>query len=184
MRKFSLSCLVECEAPRINTWLSIALDHKVQVLKLRFSNPILYTLPPSLFTSELLIKLKVGMFEYLQLPSHISFPRLKKLTLKHITFVDDHSKNLLFSGCHVLERLTLDECDWGNLHFVFISINTLKTLLIFESSEDNNNCCVVINGVQKMRIIIEHIYFAIFSFPLQSWLPRGSRKSFFFFFGA
>ena len=28
-------------------WLSIALDRKVQVLKLWFSNPVLYTLPPS-----------------------------------------------------------------------------------------------------------------------------------------
>ncbi|XP_037496519.1 putative F-box/LRR-repeat protein At3g28410 [Jatropha curcas] len=91
-----------------------------------FFYPISYVLPSSLFMSDSLTELKVGMFEDLKLPSYICFSSLKILTLKYVTFLDAQSMHQLFSGCLVLEKLTLDECAWIILWLLVLKFPRLK----------------------------------------------------------
>uniref|UniRef100_A0A7N2LTI5 FBD domain-containing protein n=1 Tax=Quercus lobata TaxID=97700 RepID=A0A7N2LTI5_QUELO len=130
IQKFSLSCDVFCDACSINSWVFSAVRHKVQVLDLcLFLNEESFVLPRSLFTCESIKVLNLQMCYNLRLPSSIFFPSLKILTLKHIVFPDDQSTQRLFSGCPVLEELTLDNCYWENINAISISAPMLKSLI-------------------------------------------------------
>ncbi|KAF3961841.1 hypothetical protein CMV_013580 [Castanea mollissima] len=75
---------------------------------------------------------KTQMCYNLRLPYSIFFPSFKILTLKHIIFPDDQSTQRLFSGCPVLEELTLDDCYWDNINAISISAPMLKSLVIYD----------------------------------------------------
>ncbi|KAF3956376.1 hypothetical protein CMV_018490 [Castanea mollissima] len=120
--KFSLTCNVLYDSSRINTWISAAVEHKVQVLNIclyKIREP--FILPCCLFTCESLQELKLNIYYPLKLPSFVSFSSLKILTLIRIVFPDDHSAQMLFKGCSILEELHLISCSWENVKAVCIS---------------------------------------------------------------
>ena len=128
---FSLSCDVQYDTSRINAWIISVLKHKVQVLDMylrNFQEPL--ALPPCLFTCESLEVLTLKMFHYLKLPSSISFSSLKILSLTKGIFSNDHSTQQLFSGCPLLEKLSIFDCIWKNVKDVCISSPMLQELFI------------------------------------------------------
>ncbi|GMY36938.1 F-box/LRR-repeat protein At3g58900-like [Fagus crenata] len=128
---FSLSCDVQCDTSRINAWIISVVKHKVQVLHMylrKFQEPL--ALPPCLFTCRSLEVLKLKMFHHLKLPSSISFSSLKILSLWKVIFSDNRSTQQLFSGCPILEKLSIIDCIWKNVKAVCISSPKLQELFI------------------------------------------------------
>ncbi|KAK7850877.1 putative f-box protein [Quercus suber] len=120
IKNFSLSCNVQYDTSRINAWICSVVEHKVQELDLylrNFQEPL--ALPPCLFTCESLEVLVLHMFHSLKLPSSISFSSLKFLALEKVIFSDDHSTQQLFTGCPILEDLSIIDCIWKNVKAVF-----------------------------------------------------------------
>ncbi|XP_022747530.1 F-box/LRR-repeat protein At3g26922-like isoform X2 [Durio zibethinus] len=137
-------------ASRLRSWLSAAVKHNVQELKLFLPKGIEFVLPNSLFTSKSLWHFTLKMDCNLKLPGFICFSSLKYLNLRGVTFQDDQSTQQLFSGFPVLEHLTLFKCNWGNINEITIEIPTLKSLTFFEKVifEDNFlNCKIVISAL-------------------------------------
>ena len=156
IQKFSLSCDVFCDACSINSWVFSAVRHKVQVLDLcLFLNGESFVLPRSLFTCESIKVLNLQMCYNLRLPSSIFFPSLKILTLKHIVFPDDQSTQRLFSGCPVLEELTLDNCYWENINAISISAPMLKSLVIYDLLDSESRCQVIVFGMSLKFFVYE-----------------------------
>jgi len=77
-----------------------------------------------------MISLCLGLKFTLHIPNGIRFPSLKKLVVSEVTFADEMSVQQLFSGCPVLQELTIYDCDWENLERITVSISTLKELTI------------------------------------------------------
>lgn len=96
-----------------------------------------------MFTCESLEVLELNMFYDLKLPSHICFSSLKKLGLPNVSFLDDRSTQQLFSGCPVLEELSIFNCEWENVKAVCISAPMLRELKITDDTgakdDDANN---------------------------------------------
>ncbi|XP_076931871.1 F-box/LRR-repeat protein At4g14103-like [Bidens hawaiensis] len=130
INKFRLSCRVFFNAPCIHSWISSAIAHNVENLDLCLFVDDPFVLPGSLFCSQTLTNLKVEMNCALEFPSFIHFPCLKTLHLSLVTFTNDGSTQKLFSGCPVLEELTLVDCEWLNIKNITISSPTLKWLTI------------------------------------------------------
>ncbi|KAK7858052.1 fbd-associated f-box protein [Quercus suber] len=113
---FSLTCNVLYDSTRINTWISAVVKCKVQVLNIRLykiREP--FILPCCLFTCESLQELKLNIYYPLKLPSFVSFSSLKILTLIRIVFPDDHSAQMLFKVCSILEELHLISCNSSSI---------------------------------------------------------------------
>jgi len=89
-----------------------------------------FVLPHSFSSFESLTKLCLGLKFTLHIPNGIRFPSLKKLVVSEVTFADEMSVQQLFSGCLVLQELTIYDCDWENLERITVSISTLKELTI------------------------------------------------------
>lgn len=173
IKDFSLSCDVECDTYRINSWISAVVKHKVQALYLGLANfQESLELTPSLFTCESLQELTLSMFHYLKLPSSVSFPSLKKLILIEVIFLDDNSTQQLFSGCPILEELIIIDCIWNNVKAVYISPPMLRILFISDANEnkddlnadadgqnDSNSCQVKIfgNSLESFSFTGDHL---------------------------
>ncbi len=140
----TLTCNAPSDSSRINSWISAAVKHKVQVLNIclfKIGEP--FVLPHRLFTCELLQELKLNMFHCLKLPSFVSFSSLKILSLNRIIFLDDHSAQKLFKVCSILEELYLISCSWENVKAVCISSPRIQKLHIedkyhFPDDEDDD----------------------------------------------
>lgn len=126
LRKFCLELNFDVSLDLFKDWISAAIEHNVQVLDLNLCGGQSFVLPPSFFTSKSLCNLKLSMLHTLEIPSQICFISLKCLTLSRVTFRDDESTQLLFSGFPILEELVLHDCDWQKINCVTISIPTLR----------------------------------------------------------
>ncbi|KAI7736194.1 hypothetical protein M8C21_007975 [Ambrosia artemisiifolia] len=130
IKKFRLSCRVFFNAPCIHSWIASAVMHNVQKLDICLFVDDPFVLPSSVFCSQTLTSLKVEMNCVLEFPAIIYLPYLKTLHLSLVTFANDGSTQKLFSGCPVLEELTLLDCEWLNLKDITIASSTLKRLTI------------------------------------------------------
>ncbi|XVF27835.1 hypothetical protein REPUB_Repub14bG0143400 [Reevesia pubescens] len=155
LQTFLLNCCVLSDGPRINAWIYAAIRHKVQRLKLCLSFEDFngsFVLPQCLFTCESIEDLDLQFFYDLKLPSFISFPSLKILTLSSVTFGDHHSVQQLFSGgCPSLTKLVLNECIWANVEAVYISSPMLEDLIMCEyitEDHDPPSCQFIISGMR------------------------------------
>ncbi|XP_075664534.1 F-box protein At4g22280-like [Castanea sativa] len=166
IKKFSLSCNVQYDTSHISAWICSVVMHKVQELYLYLRNfQELLALPPCLFTCESLEILTLHMFHSLKLPSSISFSSLKFLALETVIFSDDHSTQQLFTGCPILEDLSIIDCIWKNVKAVCFSSPMLQRFFITDkyllddenddkddlnaeadNQNDFNGCQVVIFG--------------------------------------
>lgn len=143
---FALACEVLTDAPRINSWVSYAVNHNVQHLLLQLSQiqegP--FELPHCLFTCDTLKKAVIVANTLLKLPSSIHFSNLKFLTLCYVAFPEHKSTQQLFCGLPVLEELTLDRCTWWNVKTIAIDPPMLLKLVIIENEADPANCRFII----------------------------------------
>ena len=154
IEKISLIYEVLSDESRIISWVYAAVRHKIQILALHFpfqTEDRSFMLPHCLFTCESLEELDLELSYVLKLPFYICFPGLKILSLKNITFPDDHSAQQLFSACPNLMKLSLSECRWENVKAVLISAPMLEDVHIFEARSYNYrykpSCQFMISGM-------------------------------------
>lgn len=158
IKRFRLSCRVFFSSSRIHSWISAAVMNKVQELDLCLLVQETLLLPHSVFNSESLTHLKLYMNGILQLPGHISFPRLKVLHLGLLTFENDKSMEKLFSCCPVLEELTIIDCNWMELKSITVCIPSLQSLIIddlpvFGPTDDSEDCEIKIHATKLSSFV-------------------------------
>ncbi|KAK9269637.1 hypothetical protein L1049_001414 [Liquidambar formosana] len=176
LKRFRLSCRVFFNASYVNEWVSTAVRHKVQELDICFFVEEPFGLPCCIFTCESLTALKIAMNCVLKLPNCISFPSLKSLQLRFVTFMENYSTQKLFSGCPVLQELAILDCEWMNLESITISIPTLKSLTIdelpcFGKTDDLNDCEIKIYAANLLSFkYIGNLSNDIFLYNLSSLL--------------
>ncbi|KAG5234735.1 F-box family protein [Salix suchowensis] len=132
---FRLSCEAKDDQSRIGTWISAAVNRNVKDLYLVLSDiESSFVFPRCLFNCKTLTEFEIDMLFILKLPSSISLPCLKILSLRQVTFIDDQSTQQLFSLPNLVE-LEIYECNWKNLVWVTICAPKLQQLAIYESLE-------------------------------------------------
>ncbi|VFQ82388.1 unnamed protein product [Cuscuta campestris] len=140
LKTFSLSCDNLEDAPLIIEWVSFAFMHNVQVLNLYLEKPgspyDTYVLD-FFIRSESLKELSLDLPCVIVIPSWVSFPNLKKLSVSEIIFVDFNSIEKLFS-CSSLDSLSIYRCKWRNLNNICISAPNLQFLDIDETINDDD----------------------------------------------
>ncbi|XP_059439932.1 F-box/FBD/LRR-repeat protein At2g04230-like isoform X2 [Corylus avellana] len=153
INRFTLCCDVLHDASRVNTWISAAVRHNVQMLDIKLDKfKGEFSLPYVLFTCKTLKSLHLCMPCMLKLPTAICFSNLKILTIKNVTFSDECLTEKLFSDLPALEELQLHGCSWGDLKVVRISVPNLHFLSVkdFERPDSRNGkgCQVRIVGAR------------------------------------
>ncbi|KAK2434534.1 F-box/LRR-repeat protein [Trifolium repens] len=122
---------ITIDADKVSSLISSASKHKVQYLKLSLGDKIdKFVLPHCFSAVESLNELCLGLKFTLSIPSDICFPSLKKLVVLDVSFANEKSVQQLFSGCHVLQELTLYNCYWENIEQINVAISTLRKLTI------------------------------------------------------
>ncbi|KAK2434539.1 FBD-associated F-box protein [Trifolium repens] len=122
---------ITIDADKVSSLISSASKHKVQYLKLSLGDKIgKFVLPHCFSAFESLNELCLGLRFTLSIPSDICFPSLKKLVVSDVTFANEKSVQQLFSGCPVLQELTLYNCYWENIEQISVAISTLRKLTI------------------------------------------------------
>ncbi|XP_057450477.1 F-box/LRR-repeat protein At4g14103-like [Lotus japonicus] len=122
---------VAVDADRVNSIIYGVAKHKIEKLKLSVLVKPPFVLPNCFSASKSLNKLHLDLGCVVDFPSGIHFPSLKTLKLSRVTFANEKSVEQLFSGCPVLEKLTLFICNWSNIKQISITTPTLKILSIF-----------------------------------------------------
>jgi len=118
-------------ADKVTSLITSVVKHKVQDLELSLGDQNdKFVLPHSFSSFESLTKLCLGLKFTLHIPNDIRFPSLKKLVVSEVTFADEMSVQQLFSGCSVLQELTLYNCYWENIEQITVAISTLTKLTI------------------------------------------------------
>ncbi|XP_045788788.1 putative F-box/FBD/LRR-repeat protein At1g66290 isoform X2 [Trifolium pratense] len=131
---------IAVDGDKVSSLISSASKHKLQYLKLSLGVPIpndKFALPHCFSAFESLNELCLGLKFTLCIPSDICFPSLKKLVVSDVTFANEESVQQLFSGCPVLQELTLYNCYWENIEQISVAISTLRKLTIYFDL-----CCV------------------------------------------
>ena len=95
------------------------------------------TLPFSFVNCRTLTSLTIHMDGILEFPSPVCLSNLKKLELNDIEFLDEHSTQNLFSGCPLLEDLTLERCSWEHVRAdsMFVISPRLQYFTMIEDEE-------------------------------------------------
>ncbi|KAI3840524.1 hypothetical protein MKX03_014223 [Papaver bracteatum] len=100
---------------RVYRWISTIMKRKVEILYLNInclSTSSIFLL--SFFTCDSLTLLDLDFEKRtvgkLIIPNTVSFPKLKILRLRSLSFVDETSTRKLFSNCPILEELRLSGC--------------------------------------------------------------------------
>ncbi|GAU51146.1 hypothetical protein TSUD_411930 [Trifolium subterraneum] len=123
---------IAVDADKVSSLISSASKHKLQYLKLSLGvQNDKFVLPHCFSAFESLNELCLGLKFTLSIPSDICFPSLKKLVVSDVTFANEESVQQLFSGCPVLQELTLYNCCWENIEQINVAISTLRTLIIY-----------------------------------------------------
>ncbi|XP_057459195.1 F-box/LRR-repeat protein At4g14096-like [Lotus japonicus] len=137
---------VSIDVDRVNSLISSAVKHKIEVLKLLVHVKPLFVLPNFCSASDTLNKLVLEPHCVLDVASGIYFPSLKTLKLSRVTFANEKSVQQLFSGCPVLQKLSLCNCNWCNIKQISITTPTLKILTIFSGLSVYMNSTVKIDA--------------------------------------
>ncbi|XP_045832836.1 putative F-box/FBD/LRR-repeat protein At5g22670 [Trifolium pratense] len=115
----------------VTSLLALKLEHLTFIIQdVRYLNTSC-VLPSGFSASHLLSKLtlKVGGYT-LYIPTGVQFPGLKTLNLYYATFANEEAVEQFFSGCPVLEELSLNYCYWLYIKQITIAIPTLRILSI------------------------------------------------------
>jgi hypothetical protein len=142
---------ITIDADKVSSLISSAVKHNVHDLQLSIDDrkylDTKYVLPNCFSASKSLNKLVLQLGFLLYIPDGICFSTLKILNLSYVRFGNEKSVQQLFSGCPVLEELTLYKCVWEHINHITISISSLRTLTIHSDSScldyDHYDCCTV-----------------------------------------
>ncbi|GLU14716.1 hypothetical protein SLE2022_312690 [Rubroshorea leprosula] len=156
---------------RIREWIIAVIKLDVRELELSLDIEVLLLLPPSLFTCETLVVLKLSVCpesgedssdkSSLKVPANVCLPSLKVLHLVDFTFSDDCRKRL-FSNCPVLEDL---KCSFKESNWKFIVCNPMLKRLTITSSEylDGRSEIVVdAPGLDYLELSVWDVYSCTF----------------------
>ena len=140
----------------VNTWISTALKHNVQVLYIELENiEGVFSLPICLFTCKTVTRLHLNLTHILKLSPTICLSNLKVLTIENVKFSNEYLTQQFFSSLPVLEELQLDECKWVGLKAVSISAPKLHSLTINENKmfrlSHGDACQVMVFGDSLQR---------------------------------
>ncbi|XP_057421332.1 F-box/LRR-repeat protein At4g14096-like [Lotus japonicus] len=141
---------VSIDVDGVNSLISSAVKHKIEVLKLLVHVKPLFVLPNFCSASDTLNKLVLEPHCVLDVASGIYFSSLKTLKLSCVTFANEKSVQQLFSGCPVLQKLSLCNCNWCNIKQISITTPTLKILTIFSGLSVYMNSTVKIDAVNLL----------------------------------
>ncbi|KAK9733884.1 hypothetical protein RND81_04G098700 [Saponaria officinalis] len=133
IKKFSLVCHGTYDKSDLNRWLTNALQKGVQELSYeRYGSIDRVSDHDSLFMCETLVSLKMKDPGYntIKFPQSARLPKLKILHLDWILFFDFNSMEKLFSGCQLLEELTLKCCGCHTDGHAFHRTEILKVLTV------------------------------------------------------
>jgi hypothetical protein len=147
---------ITVDGDKVSSLISSASKHKVQYLKLSLGHKNdKFVLPHCFSAFESLNELCVGLKFTLCIPGDICFPSLKKLVVSDVTFANEKSVQQLFSGCPVLQDLTLHNCYWENIEEISVAISTLMNLTIYFDShcvEYDHDMTVRIDAVNLLSL--------------------------------
>ncbi|GLT37809.1 hypothetical protein SLA2020_121020 [Shorea laevis] len=156
---------------RIREWIIAVMRLDVRELELSLDTELLLLLPPSLFTCETLVVLKLSVCPEsgedgsdecsLKVPANVCLPSLKVLHLVDFTFSDDCHKRL-FSNCPVLEDL---KCSFKESNWKFVVCNpTLKRLTITSSENLDGRSEIVVDapGLDYLELSVWDVYSCTF----------------------
>ncbi|XP_059658869.1 F-box/LRR-repeat protein At3g59200-like [Cornus florida] len=127
LHKFRLRCTRSYDVSHVNAWVSTALSRNPRELHLSKTG----SLPHELFTLVCLQSLKI-------------------LVIDSLKFSDDDSFYRLFSSCPVLEDLSIENCDLGNISVFNISAPNLKSLTMNCGTWLNETC----SHTSKYKIVL------------------------------
>ncbi|KAI9385125.1 hypothetical protein POPTR_011G024200v4 [Populus trichocarpa] len=164
IEKFTLSCGID-DATRTRTWVSAAVNRNVKELCVNFyegGESESFVSPLCLFTCATLTKLKITSHGVLRLPSSISLPCLKILSLQHVVFPDEDSTQQILN-LRTLEELKISYCDWKNLKAITISAPKLRSLDICEMHRND------LRGSDACHVMIFGTALTFFSFSGGFW---------------
>ncbi|KAI3930258.1 hypothetical protein MKW92_033835 [Papaver armeniacum] len=130
IKKLFLSWDSLFDKTRVIKWIGTVIKRKVEELFLRSEEPFLF--PLSLFTRNSLTVLDLNCLT-LNVPSTVSFPRLKLLRLSTIKFGNGNLINNLLSNCPILEELKFWNCSGFESEGLCIANPALKHLRICHS---------------------------------------------------
>ncbi|CAN8252995.1 unnamed protein product [Cochlearia groenlandica] len=121
-------------------WKIFADKHRVLELIIEIDKiPVNVLLPWNLFSGgyRTLVTLTVSNVTLVDdnVTPPISFPSLKKLTLKSIKYPSEEFVNKLLSGCHILEELVVERCLYDNVTVYTVKSPSLKRLFLHTSSD-------------------------------------------------
>ena len=96
------------------------------------------TLPLSFVNCRTLTSLTIYSVGILDFPSPVCFFNLKILELKRVEFPNESLTQKLFSGCPLLEDLTLERCSWVSVRAVslFVVSPRLQYFTMIEDDEE------------------------------------------------
>ncbi|GLT76952.1 hypothetical protein SLA2020_485840 [Shorea laevis] len=156
---------------RIPEWIIAVMRLDVRELELSLDTELLLLLPPSLFTCETLVVLKLSICpesgedgsdeSSLKVPANVCLPSLKVLHLVDFTFSDDCRKRL-FSNCPVLEDL---KCSFKESNWKCVVCNpTLKRLTITSSDNPDGKSEIVVDapGLDYLELSVWDVYSCTF----------------------
>ncbi|RZC43802.1 hypothetical protein C5167_036746 [Papaver somniferum] len=123
-----LSEFISYESP-VNAWITTLVSCKLEELTLVAFIGEVSLFPPSFLISKSLTTLDLKMYIEFKPPGLVYLPQLKILRLTYIKFTNMDLTLKFFSGCPVLEQLSLDKCSWGDM-VVSILFPVLKCLSI------------------------------------------------------
>lgn len=99
--------------PRFNEWISNAIMRcRGGIEELGLFSYQRVELPPSIFSSQKLVKRKLGIGNvFLDVPASVCLPSMKVIHLHWVQLCNDDSMKNLLGGCPVLEELEfMTEC--------------------------------------------------------------------------
>ncbi|XP_026384527.1 F-box/FBD/LRR-repeat protein At1g78750-like [Papaver somniferum] len=113
---------------RLNSWITSAVRHNVQQVRLNLTQDEPLSITLSLFTCESLVSLSISAD--VRFPNYISLPKLKRLELEGVEFSDENWNENHFSDCPALEIIRMENCIWVHMPYFCISTPTLKSFNI------------------------------------------------------
>ncbi|KAL0714834.1 hypothetical protein Bca4012_021813 [Brassica carinata] len=139
LNRFSLNFTDYPDPDTVTAWILNVLRRGVSELELSLSD---YPLPPEIFVSKTLLKLKLEGGHSLSFGADVEkvfLPKVKRLEMESVEFEEDGvGFGKLLSGCPVLEELVLANLGWEHWKSCSVSAKTLRRLKFF-SQVDNDD---------------------------------------------
>ncbi|XP_010496377.1 PREDICTED: putative FBD-associated F-box protein At5g53635 [Camelina sativa] len=144
---------VKVDTCYLKSWIDAAVKRKIQHLHVCCPPDTSYEMPPSLYTCETLVSLK--LYEVVMLDDVESFflPSLKTLHLKFIWYGKESIFESLVSRCPILEKLKIVGSEYGNVNVFQVLSTSLKKLCIKIEIDDPNFGLGFVIGAPRLRFL-------------------------------